>query len=67
MEFKETISSKQRQGKYDTTRYHGKYTFTVPVILTEDTISIDSATLTLVSTASGRSAARDLWVRAGHC
>lgn len=66
MEFKETISSRQRQGKYDTTRYHGKYTFSVPAILKESTISIDSATLTLVSTASGKSAARDLWLRAGH-
>lgn len=66
MEFKETISSKQRQGKYDTTRYHGKYAFTIPAILTGNTISIDSATLTLVSTASGKSAARDLWLRAGY-
>lgn len=66
MEFKETISSKQRQGKYDETRYHGKYTFTIPEIIQEDTITIDSAVLTLISTASGRSAARDLWLRAGH-
>lgn len=66
MEFKETISSKQRQGQYNGTRYSGKYTFTIPAILKENTISIDSATLTLVSTASGKSAARDLWLRAGH-
>ena len=66
MEFTETISSRQRQGQYDTTRYHGKYTFTVPALLKEDTISIDSATLSLVSTASGKSGARDLWLRAGH-
>lgn len=66
MEFKETISSKQRQGQYDSTRYHGKYTFSVPAVLKENTISIDSATLTLISTASGKSAARDLWLRAGH-
>ena len=59
-----TISSIQRQGSYGGTRYHGKYNFGATG-LDLTTMNIDSATLTLSATASGKSGSRRLWLRYG--
>ena len=59
-----TISSTQRQGSYGGTRYHGKYNFGATGLDLE-TMNVDSATLALDATASGKSGARRLWLRHG--
>lgn len=63
MGFDQTISSEQRQGKYGSKRYHGKYNFGTTGY-NPDTMTLTTAKLYLTATASGKSASRDLWLRA---
>lgn len=64
MGFDKTISSEQRQGKYGSSRYHGKYNFGTTGY-NPDTMTLTTAKLYLTATASGKSASRALWLRAG--
>lgn len=64
MGFDRTITSEQRQGQYSSTRYHGKYNFGTTGY-NPDTMILTTAKLYLTATASGKSAARPLWLRAG--
>lgn len=64
MGFDRTITSEQRQGQYSSTRYHGKYNFGTTGY-NPDTMTLTTAKLYLTATASGKSAARPLWLRAG--
>lgn len=64
MGFDKTISSEQRQGKYGSSRYHGKYNFG-STGYDPNTMTLTTAKLYLTATASGKSASRALWLRAG--